>query len=228
MVDREREKEIAARRGVELVRDGMLLGLGTGSTANHAIRMIGARVRQGLSVRAIPSSTRTEQLARAEGIPIVGFDAGTRIDLTLDGADEADPGFRLIKGGGGALLREKIVAFASERVVILVDSGKLVPVLGAFPLPVEVIPFGWPVVAEAIAARGGQPALRRAPDGSPFVTDEGNHILDCRFGAISDPEALSLWLNRIPGVVEHGLFIDLAHVVVVGRGDAAEVREREA
>lgn len=226
MSDREREKFVAARRGVEFVEDGMLLGLGTGSTADHTIRMIGERVREGLSVRAIPSSRRSEQLAREVGIPLIGFDAATRLDLTLDGADEVDPRFSLIKGGGGALLREKIVASASKRVVILVDSAKPVTVLGAFPLPVEVVPFGWQVVAERIAGRGARPELRRAASGEPFVTDEGHHILDCHFGQISNPGALARWLNGIPGVVEHGLFVNLAHLVIVGRGESAQVDYR--
>jgi ribose 5-phosphate isomerase A len=227
-VDREGEKESAARRGVALVQDGMLIGLGTGSTANHAIRLIGKRVRQGLSVRAIPSSVRSEELARAEGIPIVGFEAGTRLDLTLDGADEVDRQLCLIKGGGGALLREKIIASASQQVVILVDAGKIVPILGTFPLPVEVIPFGWQVVAERIAERDGRPQLRSGPSGHPFVTDEGHYILDCAFGSIPDPPALASWLDGIPGVVEHGLFVDLAHVVIVGRGEETEILGRSA
>ena len=226
MSEKERERELAARRAVEWVEHGMLLGLGTGGTASWAIRLIGERVRQGLQVQAIPTSRRTEELARAEGIPLIGFAATDRLDLTIDGADEVDGSFCLIKGGGGALLREKIVAAASDRVVIVGDSQKLVSVLGRFPLPVEVIPFGWQAAARRIRGLGAEPVLRHGAGELPFRTDEGNLILDCPFGQIADPEALSRVLSDIPGVVEHGLFVGLATAVVIGRGDTVEVIER--
>lgn len=220
--EREAEKEAAARRGVELVRDGMVVGLGTGSTAALAIRMIGERIgREGLGVRGIPTSRRSEELAGEVGIPLTTFADIERVDLVLDGADEVDPALRLIKGGGGALLHEKIVAAAADQVVIIADSTKPVPVLGRFPLPVEVIPFGWQVVARRIADLGGSPSLRMAGD-APFRTDEQNHILDCRFGTIPEPEELAPRLKAIPGVVEHGLFIGLATVVLVGRNGEVE------
>jgi ribose 5-phosphate isomerase A len=217
--DVDAQKAAAARQAVDLVRDGMVVGLGTGSTAAHAVRALGERVRQGLEVQGIPTSRATETLARQVGIALTGFDRTTRLDLTIDGADEVDEDLSLIKGGGGALLREKIVATATDHVVIVVDEAKVKTRLGAFPLPVEVVPFGWQVVAERVQSMGGRPALRKAPDGRPFVSDEGHWILDCAFGTIRDPGTLSRDLHEIPGVVEHGLFLNLARTVLVGRAD---------
>lgn len=216
------EKQAAARRAVECVESGMVLGLGSGSTAAYAIRMIGERVRRGLRVRGIPTSLRSAELARAEGIPLISFDEETRIDLTIDGADEVTESLQLIKGGGGALLREKIVASASARVLIIVDSAKLVPVLGRFPLPVEVLPFARPLVARWLQEAGGEVRLRTAADGQPLVTDQGNHILDCRFGLLADPGPLAARLRQIPGLIEHGLFLDLASCALIGRGGRVE------
>ena len=219
------EKRLAAERAVEYVQDGMVVGLGTGSTAFYAVKKLGERVRNGLRIRSIPTSESTRQLAEAEGIPLTSFEAVSAIDLTIDGADEVDPYLNLIKGGGAALLREKIVSAASRENVIIVDSSKTVKRLGAFPLPVEVIPFGWQVVTRRIDALGGNPQLR-LKDGAPLVTDQGNWILDCAFGAIPDAAGLELTLNNLPGVVENGLFIKRCTRLVVAQGQELIVRER--
>ncbi len=219
------EKRLAAERAVEYVQDGMVVGLGTGSTAFYAVKKLGERVRNGLRIRSIPTSESTRQLAEAEGIPLTSFEAVSAIDLTIDGADEVDPYLNLIKGGGAALLREKIVSAASRENVIIVDSSKTVKRLGAFPLPVEVIPFGWQVVTRRIDALGGNPQLR-LKDGAPLVTDQGNWILDCAFGAIPDAAGLELTLNNLPGVVENGLFIKRCTQLVVAQGQELIVRER--
>jgi ribose 5-phosphate isomerase A len=227
MADLEIEKEAAARKSLEWVRDGMALGLGTGSTAAYVIRLLGRRVREeGLRIRAVPTSASTEALARAEGIPLVTFADVKALDVAIDGADEVDPSLRLIKGGGGALLREKIVAAAARQVLIIADSSKPRESLGRFPLPVEVVRFGWELVAERLSRLGVTPRLRQGREGTPFVTDEGHYLLDCPFGTIADPGALARTLDAMPGVVEHGLFLDMADVVLVGRGDSVEVRER--
>ncbi|WP_135547992.1 ribose-5-phosphate isomerase RpiA [Paenibacillus cymbidii] len=217
-------KQLAAERAVQLVEDGMTIGLGTGTTATYAIRRIGALVRGGLRIRAIATSLASERLAAAEGIPLVAFaELDGSLDLTIDGADEVDPELRLIKGGGGALLREKIVAAASERMIVIVDAGKLVKRLGAFPLPVEIVPFGNEATMRQLDALGCRPELRWQ-GGVPFRTDNGNYVADCAFGAIADPERLAAQLNHIPGVVENGLFVGLASRVIVGY-DNGTVRE---
>ena len=202
----------------------MTVGLGTGSTAAHAIRSLGRRVGQGLAVRGVPTSEASAALARAEGIPLVDLNEVERVHLAIDGADEVDRAKRCIKGGGGALLREKIVASAADRLVLVVDSGKMVERLGAFPLPVEVVPFAREQVRREMLALGASVDLRAGMDG-PFVTDEGNHILDCRFGEIADAAALAARLDAVPGIVEHGLFIDMADDVIVGRGGSAHFLE---
>jgi len=211
---------------VEFVQSGMRMGLGTGSTAAYAVKLLGAKVRAGLAITGVPTSERTRALAEAERIPLSDFTQGVSIDMTIDGADEADRKLRLIKGGGGALLREKVVASVSRRVVIISDSTKVVDRLGRFPLPVEVVRFAWPVVAARLADLGAKPKLRAAPGDAPFVTDEGHYILDAGFGAIDDPERLAAAIDGIPGVVGHGLFIGLAHTLVVGRGGGVDVIER--
>ena len=220
----DREKEAAARASLRFVRDGNIVGLGTGSTAAYAVRFLGERVRAGLKIRGIPTSVHTKELAASLGIPLTTFDEFQQIklqpiDVTIDGADEFDPQLHLIKGGGGALLREKIIASASRQVVIIADSNKQVAVLGKFPLPVEVIPFAQPLVASRITALGATVKLRLDAQGNPFVSDEGHHILDCSFGKIPDPPVLARTLSDMPGVVEHGLFIDLASVVLVAKGE---------
>ncbi len=226
VTDIDAEKRCAAERAMAYVEDGMTLGLGTGSTAAHVVRLLGERVGAGLKVRGVPTSRATQALAEACGVPLATLDDVSRLDLTIDGADEVDPDLALIKGGGGALLREKIVASVSDRLVIVVDSAKLVERLGAFDLPVEVTPFAANVAAAALEATGCRVALRRGDDGAPFVTDEGNALFDCAYGAIDDARALAASLDAIVGVVEHGLFIDMADIVVVGRADGAEIIER--
>jgi len=219
------EKEAAARASLRFVRDGNVVGLGTGSTAAYAVRFLGEQVRAGLRIRGIPTSVHTGELATSLGIPLATLDECQQIDVDIDGADEFDPQLNLIKGGGGALLREKVIASASRQVVIIADSSKQVAVLGKFPLPVEVIPFAQPLVAKRIGALGSSVKLRRDVKGNPFVTDEGHHILDCSFGQIPDPPALARILSNMPGVVEHGLFIDLATVVLCAKGqNVAELR----
>jgi ribose 5-phosphate isomerase A len=212
--DADAQKRAAAEAAVQLVEDGMTLGLGTGSTAAWFVQLVGERVRQGLRVRGVPTSEATAKLAGDLGIEVigladVGFAEGRRIDICVDGVDEVDGEKRAIKGGGGALLREKIVAAASDRVVYIADASKRVETLGAFPLPVEVIPFAAAFVASRIAALGCEPVLRRATDGKEFRSDENNVILDCPFGVIEEPETLAAELSLIPGVVEHGLFLGM-------------------
>jgi ribose 5-phosphate isomerase A len=213
------EKAAAARASLRFVRNGMTLGLGTGSTAAHVVRFLGEQVRAGLKIRGIPTSVHTGELAASLGIPLTTLEECLEIDVDIDGADEFDPQLNLIKGGGGALLREKIIASASRQVVIIADSSKQVAVLGKFPLPVEVIPFAQPLIAKRIAALGATVKQRKDAKGNVFVTDEGHHILDCSFGQIPDPPALARKLSDMPGVVEHGLFIDLATVVLCAKGE---------
>ena len=214
----DQEKEAAARASLQYVKDGQVVGLGTGSTAAYFIKLLGERVREGLRVRGIPTSDRSRELAQSLGIPLITLDDCQEIAVTVDGADEVDPQLRLIKGGGGALLREKIVASATQQLVIVADASKQVQRLGKFPLPVEVIRFSQALVEKRIAALGADVSLRQNKDGKPFMTDENNHILDCRFGEIRDADALARELSDMPGVVEHGLFIGMASVVVFARG----------
>ncbi|WP_284642528.1 ribose-5-phosphate isomerase RpiA [Paenibacillus silviterrae] len=208
-------KKIAGKQAVEFVKDGMIVGLGTGSTAYWAIMKIGKLVKDGLRIRAVCTSSNTEQLAAQLGIPIMDINEVDRIDLTIDGADEVDPQYQLIKGGGGALFREKLVASASSQFIVIVDESKCVSSLGRFPLPVEVAPFGWNITNKQLMQLGCQTQLRRAEQ-SPYITDNGNYIIDCRFGVISNPEELSIRLNGIPGVVENGLFVNRTDILIVG------------
>lgn len=223
----------AALRAVEFVQDGMKLGLGTGSTAAWMVKLLGERVREeGLKVVGVPTSSRTADLAREVGIEVVTLEEARWLDLTIDGADEFDPDLNLIKGGGGALLQEKIVATASDRMIVIADAAKEVAQLGAFPLPIEVIPFGWPVtkalVEEMLASMDvmGREATLRMSGDAPFRTDEGNLIIDLHLKRIGNPRQLALVLNQIPGVVENGLFIDICDIVIIGRGDGrVEIRD---
>lgn len=222
----------AAAAALEYVKPGMTLGLGTGSTSAHFVRLLGERVRQGLKVRGAPTSDATERLAQEAGVPLVDINQVAGFDLTIDGADEVDPAFRLIKGGGGALLREKIVAHASAHMIVIADESKAVETLGAFPLPIEVVPFGFTVTAMRVyqalsetGCRGRETSLRAGEDGRPFLTDGGHYILDAQALWIPDPEALANALKRIPGVVEHGLFIGMARTVILGKARGVEVRE---
>ncbi len=217
------EKEVAARASLKYVRDGQVVGLGTGSTATIAIRLLGELVRGGLKIRGIPTSIASRDLATQLGIPLTTFDEVQQIDVTIDGADEFDPALNLIKGGGGAMLREKVVASATKQQVIVTDSSKQVQVLGKFPLPVEVIGFAEPLVAKEIADLGARVVQRKDSAGKPYLTDEGHHILDCHFGEIPDPPALARRLSDMPGIVEHGLFVGMASVVLMAK--AGEVEE---
>ncbi|MDQ8733609.1 ribose-5-phosphate isomerase RpiA [Paenibacillus sp. LHD-38] len=218
-------KKLAAEKAVEYVKDGMIVGLGTGSTAYWAIQKIGQRVKEGLSIKAIATSKQSEDLAKELGITLLPFAEIDEIDVTIDGADEVDTHWNLIKGGGGALLREKIVAAASKQLIIIVDESKLALELGQFPLPVEIIPFGFEMTMRKLQKLGAEPVLRKAGD-QAFVTDNGNYIADCHFGSIAQPEELHLTLNQIPGIVDNGLFIEMASVVIVGYANGT-VRQLE-
>lgn len=214
----------AAREALTHVADGMKLGIGTGSTAEEFVRLLAVKVGEGMTVIGVPTSERTARLCSELGVPLSTLDETPRLDLTIDGADEVDPELSLVKGGGGALLREKIVAAASARMIVIADASKLVDTLGRFPLPIEVNPFGLRATEIAIgeaAARLGLdgPLTLRMTNGEPFVTDGGHFIIDASFGRIPDTRALSDALHAIPGVVEHGLFLELADAAVVADAD---------
>jgi ribose 5-phosphate isomerase A len=231
--DGEQLKREAAERALDLVEPGMRLGLGSGTTAHAFVDLLGGRVSAGLEVRCVATSEATAAQAKALGIPLATLDQIPELDLTIDGADEIDPELRLIKGGGGALLREKIVAAASRRMAVIADSHKLVARLGAFPLPVEVVPFGLAAtrrhIERAMAGLDLKGPIRlRGDDKSPFVTDGGHYILDCALGAIGDPERLAEALAEIPGVVEHGLFLGYAEMAVIAGAAGVEVIRRRA
>jgi ribose 5-phosphate isomerase A len=225
-------KRQAAARALEFVTDGMKLGLGTGSTAKHFVELLGMRVRAGLNVVGVPTSEATRADAIRCGIALTTLDDVDRLDLTIDGADEVDPSLELIKGGGGALLREKIVAAASDAMIVIADETKWVDALGRFPLPIEIIPFGLKAtqraMARAFAESGvsGQMLLRKGKDGHVFVTDGGHWIVDAHLGRITDAPRLSALLNAIPGVVEHGLFIGLASTVILAGSQGIRIVER--
>ena len=230
MVENYNPKQIAGRRAAEMVQSNSVVGLGTGSTVFFVLTRLAERIQEeGLVVTAVATSIDTETKAGQMGIPLVSLDEVESIDLCIDGADEIDGEFQMIKGGGGALLREKVVAGISKREVIVVGPEKVVPRLGTtFSLPVEVVPFARPLMTRRIRPFGAEPALRMTEEGSPFLTDNGNEILDCHFpDGIQDPTALELALDAIPGIVESGLFINLAHAVVIGYPDGrCEVREK--
>ncbi len=215
----DQEKEAAARASLRFIKSGQVVGLGTGSTAASFIRLLAEQVKNGLRIRGIPTSVRSRELAESLGIPLTTLDECQEIDVTVDGADEVDPELRLIKGGGGALLREKVVASATKHLVIVADATKQVPRLGKFPLPVEVIRFAQALVAKKIAALGADVRLRLQANGTPYVTDESNHIFDCRFDEIADADNLARQLSDMPGIVEHGLFIGMASTVLLAKGD---------
>ncbi|MEO8560415.1 MAG: ribose-5-phosphate isomerase RpiA [Rhodospirillales bacterium] len=235
------QKRAAAARAIEYVRSGMRLGLGTGSTAKHFVDLVGERVRAGFDIVAVPTSEATHAQAKARGIRLTTLDETPELDLTVDGADEIAPDLSLIKGGGGALLREKIVAAASARMVVIADASKWVATLGQFPLPIEVTPFGFGATLRAVetAIASVQPVgpleLRMAKNGQkedqdsgghPFVTDGGHWIIDAALGRIDDPKALAHALSAVPGVMEHGLFVGLASIVIIGGPDGTQVVER--
>jgi ribose 5-phosphate isomerase A len=217
------EKAAAARKSLEYVKDGMIVGLGSGSTATFAIQFLGEQVRAGLKIRGIPTSRASEALARSLNIPLTTFEEVSYTDVTIDGADEVAPGLALIKGGGGALLHEKIVAAASRQLVIVADAHKIVEQLGRFPLPVEVIPFAASPIKVKLEKIGAHPVLRTAHDGSPYITDEGNYIYDCHYEQIPDPAAVAHTIKSMTGVVEHGLFLGLASVAIIAGPTGARV-----
>jgi ribose 5-phosphate isomerase A len=225
---RDELKKASALRAIEYVKDGMIVGLGTGSTAYFVVEGLGARVAQGLKIVGIPTSERTAAQARGLSIPLATFAEYSRIDLTIDGADEVERGtLNLIKGLGGALLREKIVATAGDRLIIVVDEEKLVDQLGDHtPVPVEVTQFGWQATAAKLAKLGAEPVLRHAAEDHPFITDGGNYILDCKFGKIADSAALESQIGMTVGVVESGLFIGRSTAVIVATGSGVEVLTR--
>lgn len=226
----DKAKFLAAQRAVEFVENGMRLGLGTGSTAAWMVRCLGERIREeGLRVKGVPTSARTAELARQVGVPVMSLDEAKWLDLTIDGADEFDRELTLIKGGGAALLQEKIVATASDQMIVIADAAKEVAHLGAFPLPVEVIPFGWQttkaLLEEALVGLDvlNRDVTLRMNGDKPLVTDEANYILDLHLKRIGNPRQMALLLNQIPGVVENGLFIDICDIVVIGHADGRVV-----
>lgn len=226
MEDLEIYKRQAADRALDFVESGMVLGLGTGATATWMLHELAARLADGRlrDIIGVPTSSRTAALAQELGIELTTLDRRPRLDLALDGADEIDPQLRLIKGLGGALLREKIVAASADRFLVMASAIKRVVQLGErTPVPIEVIAFGIPLCAKRLDALGAEPALRRDATGAPYVTDEGHAILDCRFNSISDPEALSCAIRAIPGVVEHGLFVGMTSIAVIAGPDGVSV-----
>lgn len=220
MIDK--EKELAGSAVSDFLSDGMILGLGTGSTFYYAIKKIGEMVKDGLKIKAVSTSSSTDELAKSLNIPLLSIDDVEEIDLTIDGADEVDPDFNGIKGGGGALLFEKVVAKSSKKNLWVVNAAKMVDKLGAFPLPIEVIPYALGNVFKKLERKGYNPKIR-VKDGEKYLTDSGNHIIDAGFGAIEDAYKLEVELNMIPGVVENGLFLDVADIVIVGKGDGVEI-----
>src|ERR1051325_2648136 len=229
-MDAEAQKRAAAARAVEFVHSGMRLGLGTGSTARHFVELVGERVRGGLDIVAVPTSQATKADAERYGIKLTTLDETPELDLTVDGAAEIAADLSLIKGGGGALLREKIVAAASARMIVIADQSKLVAALGRFPLPIEVVPFGFAAaqrtIGHALAAPASRLRLRKDRDGHAFVTDSGHWIVDASLDRIDDPQALADALAKVPGVMEHGLFIGLATMAIVAGPDGVRTIER--
>jgi ribose 5-phosphate isomerase A len=225
MPDLEAEKAVAALRALDEVENGMLVGLGTGSTMAYAIGELGARVAEGLMIKAVATSAVSEALARSLGIELLSGSEVPRVDLAIDGADEIDPGLNAIKGGGGALLREKVVAASADRMIVIVDSSKPVERLGRFKLPLEVLPFASAWVKRALKNLGVD-VDPRILDGAPYLTDQGNHVFDAPFNRIDDPTGLAAALDKIPGIIEHGLFLTEIDVVMIGRGNHVEIRRR--
>jgi ribose 5-phosphate isomerase A len=231
-MDVEGQKRAAASRALAFVQPGMRLGLGSGSTAAHFVALLGERVRAGLDVVTVPTSEATRAQAERLGISLTTLDATPELDLTVDGADEIAPDLNLIKGGGGALLREKVVATASAKMIVIADESKWVSVLGRFPLPIEITPFGATVTrraVETVAAEAGCPGpvpLRKAQNGHPFVTDGGHWLIDAQLQRIADPQALAARLSAIPGVMEHGLFIGIARTAIIAGPAGVRIVER--
>ena len=218
-------KERAARAAVEYVKDGYVVGLGTGSTARYVMLALGERVKAGLKIRGVPTSRETAELAKQQGIPLIDQENAWVIDVAIDGADQVDPDLNLIKGGGGALLKEKIVAASAKQFIVMVDHTKRVPVLGgSFPLPIEVIPFGWGSTAREIEALTKSRVVLRERNGVPFKTESGNLIVDVRIDRIDQPRNLEISLNKIPGIVENGLFVNRTDVLIVGTPQGVETQ----
>jgi ribose 5-phosphate isomerase A len=225
MTPQDAEKRLAASRAVELVQSGMRVGLGSGSTSAHMVRLLGQRIQQeGLKILAVPTSRATRDLALEVGIPLQDDLSGFELDLAIDGVDQVTRAGWIIKGGGGAMLQERIVAAAARRFIVMADSSKLVERLGGFPLPVEVVPLGWKNVERKVAALGGNPRLRTDPQGRPRITDQGNYILDCDFSSqsLTAPHPLARTLRDLPGVADHGLFLGMAERLIIARGDQCE------
>jgi ribose 5-phosphate isomerase A len=223
MIDK--EKELAGSAVEEFIKDGMILGLGTGSTFYYAIQKIGEMVKEGLKIKAVSTSSSTDRLAESLNIPLLSIDDVEEIDLTIDGADEVDPDFNGIKGGGGALLFEKVAAKFSKKNLWVVNAAKMVDKLGAFPLPIEVVPYALVNVFKKLEGKGYNPKVRMK-DGEKYITDSGNNIIDAGLGVIENPEKLEIELNMIPGVVENGLFLDVVDIVIVGKGEGVEIIQK--
>ena len=216
-MEKEELKRLAGEKALEKFKDGMIIGLGTGSTVEYSLKKLGKLVRDGLKIKGIPTSVHTKRIANEEKIPLTTLEENPEIDITIDGADEVDSNLNLIKGGGGALTREKIIAFNSKKVIIVIDDSKVVKALGIdFPLPVEVTKFGWTSTKKTLEKLDCNVELREIMENEPFITDNGNYILDCEFEKIDDPPQLEMDINIIPGVVENGLFIGLVDEVIVG------------
>ena len=226
IMDKERLKRMAAEKAVKEVQSGTIVGLGTGSTVYHVLVALGKKARHGLNIVGIATSRQTEAISAEQGIPLSTLAERPVIDVTIDGADEIDANLNLIKGGGGALVREKIVAHASKRLVIVADESKVAPVLGTtFALPVEILPFGWKATQTALNKICGKSTLRRSGD-KPFLSDNGNYILDCHFEAIRQPAEIELQINNLPGVVENGLFVNRADKAIIGTASGIEIQEK--
>ncbi|GAA0615126.1 ribose 5-phosphate isomerase A [Virgibacillus siamensis] len=216
------DKKLAAEAATDYVKDGMTVGLGSGSTAEWMLKRLGALVKDGLNIKGIPTSVKTESLARKHGIPLTDFSKTATVDLAIDGADEIDGQLNLLKGGGGSLVREKIIDAAAEKLIIIADQSKMVQQLGSFPLPIEVVPFGWEMTKKQIAAYGAEPKLRKE-ENRVFVSDNGNYILDCSFGKMVNPESLHDTLKSMAGVVETGLFIGMTDQAMIGQNGKVEM-----
>ena len=227
-MDKEDFKKQAGEEAVKHIEDGMTIGLGTGSTVEYTLRKVGQMIQEGFKIQGIPTSIHTKRIAKEEKIPLTTLDEHPEIDITIDGADEVDSNLNLIKGGGGALTREKIIAYNSKKVIIVVDDSKVVKALGIdFPLPVEIVKFGWTSTKKTLETFGCNVALREIMKGEPFITDNGNYILDCEFDYIENPEQMEIDINCIPGVVENGLFINLVSEVIVGSQQGILTLEKE-
>ncbi|MEN1969917.1 ribose-5-phosphate isomerase RpiA [Lentibacillus sp. N15] len=220
----ERQKQLAGEEAISFIKNGMTIGLGSGSTVNMMLKALGERVQEGLNIKGIPTSLQTEELAHEYGIPLTRFADIEQMDVAIDGADEVDDHLNLVKGGGGCLVREKIVAAAAKQLIIIVDESKLVPHLGAFPLPIEVVSFGWEFAAKRIAELGSEPQLRKGGNGDIFVSDNGNYILDCAFHELRQPKQLHAQLKAMVGVVDTGLFVGMADRVIVATGDGINMK----